>query len=61
MELWVDMYARSMGKDGEQQGEAVHHIWHRLLANLGEPKVKETNAYVEFISKALLMLNANNI
>ena len=53
---WVDIF----GKEGEQSGEAVHHIWRRLLESLGEPKKKESPAWVKFISKALLMFNASN-
>ena len=29
VEQWVDRFGRSLGKEGEQQGEAVHHIWKR--------------------------------
>ena len=58
---WVDRFGRSLGKEGEQQGEAVHHIWKRLLESQGQPKVKESPAYVQFILKCLLMFNANNV
>ena len=60
VEQWVDIYGRSLGREGEQAGEAVHHIWKRLLESLGEPKKKESPAWVSFILKALLMFNANN-
>ena len=57
----MDRFGRSLGKEGEQQGEAVHHIWKRLLESQGQPKVKESPAYVQFILKCLLMFNANNV
>ena len=61
MEQWVDRFGQSLGKEGEQQGEAVHHIWKRLLELQGQPKVEESFAFREFIMKALLMFNANNV
>ena len=45
VEQWVDMFGRSLGREGEQSGEAVHHIWKRLLESLGEPKKKEGPAW----------------
>ena len=61
VEQWVDVFGRSLGREGEQQGEAVHHIWRRLLESQGQPKVKESPAFVKFIMRALLMFNAKNI
>ena len=61
VEQWVDIFGRPLGMEGEQAGEAVHHIWKRLLGNLGLPKVKESTAFVEVVFKALLMFNANNV
>ena len=55
------MFGRSLGREGEQPGEAVHHIWKRLLESQGQPKVKESQAFVNFIMRALLMFNANNV
>ena len=60
VEQWVDIFGRPLGMEGEQAGEAVHHIWKRLLGNLGLPKVKESSAFVDVVFKALLMFNANN-
>ena len=61
VEQWVDVFGRSLGREGEQQGEAVHHIWKRLLESQGQPKVKESQAFVNFIMRALLMFNVNNV
>ena len=61
VEQWVDIFGRPLGMEGEQAGEAVHHIWKRLLENLGLPKVKESSAFVDVVLKALLMFNANNV
>ena len=60
VEQWVDLFGRSLGREGEAPGEAVHHTWKKLLETLGEPKVKESPAFVKVISKALLIFNANN-
>ena len=46
---------------GGQQGEVLHHIWKHLLKPEGQQKVKESPAFVQFVMKALLMFNANNI
>ena len=61
VEQWVDRFRRSLWREGEQQGEAVHHIWKHLLEPEGQPKVKESPAFIQFVMKALLMFNANNI
>ena len=61
VEQWVDRFGRSLGKEGEQQGEAVHHIWKRLLESLGQPKDQESRAFIKFIMKALLIFNANSV
>ena len=58
---WVDRFGRSLGREEEQLGEAVHHIWKHLLESLGQPKVKESPAFVQFVMKALLIFNANNV
>ena len=60
VEQWIDLFGRPLGKEGEQPGEAVHHIWRRLLETLGEPKVKESPAFVKLVYKALLIFNTNN-
>jgi hypothetical protein len=61
IEQWVALHHRSLGREGEQGGEAIHHIWLRLLETLGEPKKKEGLFYVQFILKAFLQFNSNNI
>ena len=43
---WVDLFHRSLGREGEQGREAVYHIWLRLLKTLGEPKKKEGLFYI---------------
>ena len=57
----MDVFGQFLGREGEQQGEAVHHIWKRLLESQGQPKVKESQAFVNFIMRSLLMFNANNV
>ena len=61
VEQWVDIFQRTLGREGEQQGEAVHHLWRRLLESQGEPKVKEGPAFTKFILRSILMFNANSI
>ena len=57
IEQWVDLFGRALGREGEQGGEAAHHIWRRLLETLGEPKRKDGPYYTTFI---LTMLNPCN-
>ena len=61
IEQWVDLFGRSLGKEGEQPGESLHHLWRKLLENLGEPKKKNSKSFKSAILKSLLMFNANNI
>ena len=61
IEQWIDSFGRPLGMEGEQGGEAVHHLWRRLLETLGEPKSKESPAYVIFVMKALLIFNSNSV
>ena len=61
IEQWVDLFKRALGREGEQGGEAAHHIWRRLLETLGEPKTKQGPIYEQFIRKALLIFNSNNV
>ena len=61
VEEWVDMHGRSLGKEGEQHGESVHHHWRRLLETVGHPKVLESPAYINVIMKCLLIFNSNNV
>ena len=57
----MDVFGQSLGREGKQPGEAVHHIWKRLLESEEQPKVKESLTFVNFIMRALLMFNANNV
>ena len=61
VEQWVNMFGQSLGREGEQPGEAVHHIRKRLLESQGQPKVKESQVFVNFIMRALLMFNTRNV
>ena len=61
IEQWVDVFCRPLGREGEQGGEAVHHVWLRLLETLGEPKEKSGPVFVIFAMKALLIFNTNNV
>ena len=61
IEQCVDIFQQTLGREGEQQGEAVHHIWRRLLESQGEPKVKEGPAFTKFILQSLFMFNAHSV
>ena len=58
---WVDILGRSLGKEGEQGGEAIHHIWKQQLESIGEPKEKESEPYKRVVMKTLLMINNNHV
>ena len=60
VEQWVDFFGRALGREGEQAGEAIHHVWKNLLGTLGEPKEKEGSEFVKLVMKAILILNARN-
>jgi hypothetical protein len=61
IEQWVDVFGRSLGREGEPGGEAVHHVWRRLLETLGEPKEKSGPVFVKFVMKALAKFNSDNV
>ena len=62
VDQYVDITGRLLGKEGEAPGEAIHHVWRRLLSNLGDPpKDNKSEAFVQFIFRAMLIFNANNI
>ena len=44
LEQWVDSFDQSLGKEGKQQGKAVHHTFKQLLVTLEGPKMKECQA-----------------
>ena len=58
---WVDILGRSLGKEGEQGGEAIHHILKQQLESIGEPKEKESEPYKRVVMKTLLMINNNHV
>lgn len=60
VEQWVDRNNRSLGMEGESSGEALHHIWLRLLEGQGKAKEKESPADVKIVLAVLLRFNANN-
>ena len=60
VEQWVDRNGRAMGKEGECSGEALHHLWKRMLEGLGEVKQKESEPYVKIMHNTVLRFNANN-
>ena len=60
VEQWIESNGRSLGKEGESSGEALHHTWKRMLDNQGEVKVKESEWDVKVITATLLRFNATN-
>ena len=46
VEQVVDSMGRSLGKEGESSGEALHHHWKRLIEGQGEVNKKESDAYI---------------
>ena len=46
VEQVVDRMGRSLGKEGESSGEALHHHWKRLIEGQGEVNKKESDAYI---------------
>lgn len=61
VEQWVDRNMRAMGREGESPGEALHHLWKRLVDGRGEVKDKESEAFVKSTFHSLLKLNADNV
>ena len=60
VEQWIDRNGRSLGKEGEASGEALHHTFKRMLEGQGEVKVKESESDVKVIFSTLLRINANH-
>ena len=60
VEQWIDIFGRPLGREGEQAGESIHHVWKKLLSSMGEPKEKESPEFVKLVMKSLLILNARN-
>lgn len=61
IEQWIDRHGRAMGKESESSGEALHHLWKRMLDGKGEVKIKESEAYVVSTLQSLLKFNADNV
>ena len=61
VEQWVDRNSCSLGKEGESSGEALHHIWKRLIEGKGEVKNKESDAFEKSTFQSLLKLNSDNV
>ena len=60
VEQWIDRNGRSLGKEGEASGEALHHTFKLMLEGQGEVKVKESDSDIKVIFSTLLRFNANN-
>ena len=58
---WVERNSRSLGREGEQSGEALHHFWRRVLEGQGEVKDKDSLAFRENIMFCLLKFNSDNV
>ena len=61
VEQWVDRHGRAMGRESESPGEALHHLWKRLVEGKGEVKDKESQVYVDITLQSLLKLVADNV
>ena len=61
IEEWIVMNGRSLGKESEQPGESLHHLWRRLLEGQGKVKDKESEAFQLHIISCLLKFNADNL
>ena len=60
VEQWIDRNGRSLGREGESSGEALHHTWKRMLEGQGESKEKEGEADRKIIMSTLLKFNSQN-
>ena len=60
VEQWIDQNGRSLGKEGDASGEALHHTFKLMLEGQGEVKVKESDSDIKVIFSTLLRFNANN-
>ena len=61
IEQWIDRNGRALGKEAESPGEALHHLWKRMVDGNGDVKVKESEAYVKSTMQTLLKFNADNV
>ena len=61
VEQWIDRHGRAMGMEGEAGGEAMHHVWKRLIEGQGAVKDKTSEAYETATMMCLNRLNANNV
>ena len=60
VEQWIGRNTRSLGKEGECSGKAMHHTWKRMLEGQGEVKDKEGGWDVKVTMATLLRFNATN-
>ena len=58
---WVERNGRSLGREGEQSGEALHHFWRRVLEGQGEVKNKNSSAFRNSILYCLSKFNSDNV
>ena len=50
-----------MGRESESSGEAMHHLWKRMVEGKGEVKDKDSEAYVKSTFQSMMKLVADNI
>ena len=50
-----------MGRERESSGEALHHLWKRLIEGKGEVKDKDSEAYVIITFRSMMKLVADNV
>ena len=60
VEQWINWNRRSLGKEGEASGEALHHTFKHMLEGQGEVKGKESENYVKVIFSTPLRINGNH-
>ena len=58
---WVEKRGRSLGRESEQPGESLHHLWKRLLEGQGEVKDKNSDAFVAQVLWCLVKFNSDNV
>lgn len=58
---WVERQGRSLGRESEQAGESLHHLWKRLVEGQGEVKDKSSEAFRQQILWCLVKFNSDNV
>ena len=61
VEQWVDRFGRSLGRESEQSGESLHHLWKRVLEGQGEVRNKESDSFAQQTLRCLLKFNSDNV